>query len=107
MGRTFRLHGHKRNADKTLIVKSPSLQSPVDLKFKVFLVTNIFFLASSEFPQILRNSKLHYRIQKSLSLVPILRQIISNHRPIIFLKPLFNIITHLRLSLPSGLLISR
>jgi hypothetical protein len=90
MGRTCRMHGHNRNADEILIGKLSSQESPGDLKFKVLLQAPIFFfLAISEFPKILRNPKLHYTIQKNLSLVLILGEINSAPLPIIFIRTTF------------------
>jgi hypothetical protein len=61
-----------------------------------------------ELPSILWNPKVHYRVQKSPPLVPILSEINLIHIiPSYFSKIHFNIVTHLRLGLPSGLFHSR
>jgi hypothetical protein len=57
--------------------------------------------ASQEIPSLLRNPKVHYRVQKSPPVVPILSQMnLVNNFPPISLGPIY----HLRLGLPSDLL---
>jgi hypothetical protein len=59
---------------------------------------------TQEFPNILRNPKVHYRDQKSPELVPILRQMNQLHiTPYYLSKINFILSSHLRLRLPSTL----
>jgi hypothetical protein len=54
--------------------------------------------------RVLWNPKVHYRVHKSSPLVPILSQIDPIHTiPSYLSKNHFNMVTHLRLGLPSGL----
>jgi hypothetical protein len=60
--------------------------------------------ATQEFPNILSNPKVHYRVHKILPLVPVLSQINPIHTiPSYISKIHFNIIHPLRLGLLSGL----
>ena len=47
------------------------------------------FSSSLEIPCILRNARVHYRIHKSPSLVPVLCQIIQFHKRILFIEGAF------------------
>jgi hypothetical protein len=61
-------------------------------------------LVTHEFPKMLWNPRGHYRIHKSLPLVPITSQITLVHiTPSYFSKTHFNIIPHLHLCLPNSL----
>jgi hypothetical protein len=63
--------------------------------------------ATEELARILCNPKVHYRVHKSLLLAPMLRHINPIHTiPSCLSKIYFNIVTHLRLGLPSGLILS-
>jgi hypothetical protein len=59
--------------------------------------------ATQEFPKILWNPKVYYRVHKSPPLILTLRQMNAAHTtPSNFSKTNFNIILHQRLGLPSG-----
>jgi hypothetical protein len=61
--------------------------------------------ATQEFRKMIWNPKVHYRLHKSPLMIPILSWINSVYNsPSYFSKIHFNIIPHLRLSLPSDLL---
>jgi hypothetical protein len=63
------------------------------------------YATTQELPSILWNPKVHYRVRKSPLLVPIVSQIDPVHTILSYLfKIHFNIVPHLRLGLPSGLL---
>jgi hypothetical protein len=59
--------------------------------------------ATEEFPKILWNPKVHYHVQKSPPLVPILNQINPVHTTPSYLRSILILSTHLCLCLPSGL----
>jgi hypothetical protein len=59
--------------------------------------------ATKEFPSILWNPKLHYRVHKSSQLVPILSHINSAHTSPSYLRSILILFFHLRLGPPSGL----
>jgi hypothetical protein len=61
-------------------------------------------VATQERPSILWNPKVHYRVQKSPPLVPILSQIDPVHTIPSHLSMIYFNITHLRLGLPSACL---
>jgi hypothetical protein len=59
---------------------------------------------TQEFPNILWNPKLHYRVHKSPPLVPTLSQVSSVHTTASYLSKIYLILSsHLRLCLPSGI----
>jgi hypothetical protein len=60
--------------------------------------------ATQELPSNLWNPKVHYSVHNSPPLVPILSH---PHHPILFSKIHFNIVNHLHLGLPNGVLPSR
>jgi hypothetical protein len=63
--------------------------------------------ATQELPNILWKPWVHYRVHRSFRMVPILSQIDPVHIiPFYLSKIHFNIFTHLRLGLPSGLFFS-
>ena len=65
------------------------------------------FSASQEIPDILLNPKVHFRIHKRPPHVPILSQLDPFHAPTpTSWRPIVILSSHLRLGLPSGLLLS-
>jgi hypothetical protein len=58
---------------------------------------------SQEFPKVLWNSKVYYRVHNSPPLVPILSQIIPVHTTTCYLRSILILATHICLRLPSGL----
>jgi hypothetical protein len=61
------------------------------------------YAGTQELPNILWNPKVHYRVHKSLPLIPILSQINPVHTIPSYLRPTSILFTHLCLGLPSGL----